>query len=97
MGGTGGVGVSVSVELRSRLASRIKALLGSKGLSSEELAESSAISPSRIKRLLDGRSIRITANELTLIAAVLGTPVYSLFIPTASAIDVVSLEIVEES
>jgi transcriptional regulator with XRE-family HTH domain len=88
--------VADSVELRSRIVGRIKALLGSKGISNEQLAERSSLRPARIKRILAGRFIRITANELTLIAAVLSTPVYGLLIPTDPAIEVEALEVIEK-
>jgi hypothetical protein len=95
-GGAEGVGVADSVELRSRNVDRIKALLGSKGISNEQLAERSSLRPTRIKGILAGRFIRITANELTLIAAVLSTPVYCLLIPTDPAIEVEALEVIEK-
>lgn len=78
--------MAASVVLRSRLADRIKALLGEKGLSSAELAERSALPPSRIDRILDGRLARITLHDITVIAAVLGVPVYSLLLPPGSAV-----------
>lgn len=88
--------MAVSGELRSRIADRIKALLGAKGLSSEELATRTALKPKRINHILSGRFIRLTANELTLIADVLGTPVYCLLVPVEPTVEVVSLEVVEQ-
>jgi transcriptional regulator with XRE-family HTH domain len=86
----------VSAKLRSRFADRVRALLGKKGLSDKKLAERSALPPSRIDRILAGRLVPLTFRDMTLIAAVLGVPVYALLLPTSPAVEVVSLEVVEE-
>lgn len=70
------------------LVSRIESrrCLARRGLSNAELAKLSALPPSRIDRILDGRLARITLHDITVIAAVLGVPVYSLLLPPGSAV-----------
>jgi transcriptional regulator with XRE-family HTH domain len=71
-------------------------LLGERGLSKEDLAERSALPSSRVDRILAGRLVPLTFRDMTVIAAVLGLPVHALLLPTGSAVEVVSLEVVEE-
>ena len=86
----------VGLALRSRFAERVKALLGHKDLSNKELAERSALPAGRVDRILDGRLVGITFRDITVIATVLETPVYSLLVATDATVEVVPLEIVEE-
>ncbi|MGY2737050.1 DNA-binding Xre family transcriptional regulator [Sphingomonas sp. UYP23] len=88
--------MTVQLELRSRFADRVNALLGDKGLSNKELAERSALPADRVDRILDGRLVGITFRDITVIAAVLETPVYSLLVAANPTVEVVPLEIVEE-
>jgi transcriptional regulator with XRE-family HTH domain len=94
--GADGIAVRDSAEVRSRFADRVQALLGEMGLSKDELAERSALPSSRVDRILAGSLIPVTFRDMTVIAAVLGTPVYALLLPTGPAVEVVSLEVVEE-
>ncbi|WP_457355342.1 helix-turn-helix domain-containing protein [Sphingomonas sp. UYP23] len=71
-------------------------MLGDKGLSNKELAERSALPADRVDRILDGRLVGITFRDITVIAAVLETPVYSLLVAANPTVEVVPLEIVEE-
>lgn len=95
MGGTEGVGVAKSSVLRSRFADRVRALLGEAGLSSKELAARCKLPLKRIDSILEGRLIRITMRDMTVIAGVLGTPLYCLLVPV-EPVAVVPFEIVEE-
>jgi len=94
--GSEGIAVRDSAEVRSRFADRVQALLGEMGLSQDELAERSALPSSRVDRILAGSLIPVTFRDMTVIAAVLGKPVYALLLPTSAAVEVVSLEVVEE-
>jgi transcriptional regulator with XRE-family HTH domain len=94
--GAEGIAVRDSAEVRSRFADRVQTLLGEMGLSKDELAERSALPSSRVDRILAGSLIRVTFRDMTVIAAALGTPVYALLLPTSPAVEVVSLEVVEE-
>lgn len=96
VGGTEGVSVSKGVLLRSRFGDRVKALLSQSGLSSEELAERSAIPAKRIESILSGSLIRLTLRDMSLIASVLGTPLYCLLVPADAPLSVVPFEVVEE-
>ena len=94
--GAEGIAVRDSAEVRSRFADRVQTLLSEMGLSKDELAERSALPSSRVARILAGSLIPVTFRDMTVIAAVLGTPVYALLLPTGPAVEVVSLEVVEE-
>lgn len=94
--GAEGIAVRDSAEVRSRFADRVQALLGEMGLSKDELAERSALPSSRVDRILAGSLVPVTFRDMTVIAAVLRTPVHALLLPTSSAVEVVSLEVVEE-
>ena len=95
-GGAEGFPVPDSAELRSRFADRVRALLGELGLSTEELVERSALPSRRVDRILAGSLVSVTFRDMTVIADVLGKPVYALLLPAGPAIEVVSLEVVEE-
>lgn len=88
--------MAVGIELRSRFADRVNTLLNVKGLSKENLAERSALPASRVDRILTGSLVPITFRDMTVIAAVLGVPVHALLLPASPAVEVVSLEVVEE-
>ena len=90
------IAVPESAELRSRFADRVQALLGELGLSKEDLTERSELPSNRIDRILAGSLVPLTFRDMTIIAAVLGKPVHALLLPTSSAVEVVSLEVVEE-
>jgi ribosome-binding protein aMBF1 (putative translation factor) len=94
--GAEGIAMRDSAEVRSRFADRVQALLGEMGLSKDELAERSALPASRVDRILAGSLVPVTFRDMTVIAAVLGTPVHALLLPTNAAVEVVSLEVVEE-
>jgi transcriptional regulator with XRE-family HTH domain len=94
--GSEGIAVRDSAEVRSHFADRVQALLGEMGLSKDELAERSALPSSRVDRILAGSLVPVTFRDMTVIAAVLGTPVYALLLPTSAAVEVISLEVVEE-
>jgi len=94
--GAEGIAVRDSAEVRSRFADRVQALLGKMGLSKDELAERSALPSSRVDRILAGSLVPVTFRDMAVIAAVLGTPVHALLLPTNAAVEVVSLEVVEE-
>ena len=94
--GSEGIAVRDSAEVRSRFADRVQALLGKMGLSKDELAERSALPSSRVDRILAGSLVPVTFRDMTVIAAVLGTSVHALLLPTSAAVEVVSLEVVEE-
>lgn len=94
--GAEGIAVPDSAELRSRFADRVQALLSEMGLSKDELAERSALPSTRVDRILAGSLVPVTFRDIIVIAAVLGTPVHALLLPTSSAVEVVSLEVVEE-
>lgn len=64
--------------LRQRFAKRVKAALGETGLSSDDLAAKSALSVRRIENILDGRHVRITLADMSIIACVLRTPLSNL-------------------
>jgi transcriptional regulator with XRE-family HTH domain len=94
--GAEGIAVRDSAEVRSRFAGRVQALLGKMGLSKDELAERSALPSSRVDRILAGSLVPVTFRDMTVIAAVLGTSVHVLLLPTRAAVEVVSLEVVEQ-
>lgn len=84
------------VVLRSRFGDRVKVLLTETGISTEELAERSAIPAKRIQNMLNGSFIRITLRDMSIIAAALNTPLYNLLAPTDAPLPVVSFEVVEK-
>ncbi len=90
------IGAPNSLELRSRFADRVRALLGELGLSKDDLVERSALPSGRVDRILAGSLVPLTFRDLTIIGAVLGMPVHTLLLPTSPAVEVVSLEVVEE-
>jgi predicted transcriptional regulator len=73
--------VAKGVVLRSRSGDRVKVLLNETGISTEELAERSAIPAKRIQNMLNGSFIRITLRDMSIIAAP-STPLYNLLAPT---------------
>ncbi len=96
MGGDQGVGVRKGVVLRSRFGVRVGALLGERGLTTGELATRAALPVGRVERILRGSFSRLTLREMSIIAGVLGAPLYSLLAPVDPAVEVVPFEIVEE-
>jgi len=94
--GSEGIAVRDSAKVRSHFADRVQALLGEMGLSKDELAERSALPSNRVDRILAGSLVPITFRDMTVIAAVLGTPVHTLLLPTSAAVEVVSFKVVEE-
>jgi transcriptional regulator with XRE-family HTH domain len=94
--GTERVRVINSVEVRSRFGARVRALLEEKGIASEELAKWCSLSPSRLYRILHGRLIPITFRDMTIIAAVLGTPLSALLVSADPSVEVVPLEVIEK-
>lgn len=95
-GGTEGDCVGKGVVLRSRFAERVKWLLGENGLTAEDLAERSAIPPTKLESILRGSLIGITIRDMSIIAAVLGTPLYYLLVPSETPLPVVPFEVVEK-
>lgn len=95
-GGTEGVCVQKGVVLRSRFGERVRTLLGQTGLSSEELAERSAIPAKRIESILSGSLIRITLRDMSIIAGVFGIPLYCFLVPADAPLPVVPFEVVEK-
>lgn len=55
------------------------------GLSSEDLAEQTALSKRRIEQILRRRPARVAARDVNVIVAVLGTTVSDLLIPADSS------------
>ena len=96
MGGAEGVGVAVSVEWRSLVADRIRALLRARGLSVQDLVQKVSLPPTQIDAILEARPVLVRSRDLDLIAAVLGTAAYVLFLPVDAPIEVVPFEIVEK-
>ena len=84
------------LEWRSRVADHIRSLLRAKGLSEQDLTEQVTLPAKRVEAILAARAVRVRASDLDLIAAVLGTAAYALFLPADAPIEVVPLEIVEQ-
>jgi len=85
------------LEWRSRVADHIRSLLREKGLTEQDLTERVTLPGKQVEAILAACVVRVRARDLDLIAAVLGTAAYALFLPVDAPIDVVPLEIVEQS
>lgn len=88
--------MAVSLEWRSLVADRIRALLRARGLSAQDLVEKVSLPPKQIDAILEARPVRVRSRDLDLIAAVLGTAAYVLFLPVDAPIEVIPFEIVEK-
>lgn len=83
--------------LRLRFADRVRAILGERGLTADDLAEQSTLPVSRIERILQGRHFPITLGEMGLIASVFGLTPYSFIAPVdVPIITLEALEIIEQ-
>jgi transcriptional regulator with XRE-family HTH domain len=85
------------LDWRSRVADRIRSLLRAKGLSEQDLTGRVTLPAQQVEAILAARAVRVRARDLDLIAAALGTAAYALFLPIEAPIEVVPLEIVEQS
>lgn len=85
------------LEWRSRVADHIRSLLRAKGLSEQDLTERVTLPAKRVEAILGARIVDVRAHDIDLIAAVLGTAAYTLFLPIDAPVEIVPLEIVEQS
>lgn len=88
--------MAASVEWRSLVADRIRTLLKARGLSAQDLTEKVELPAKQVVAILDARPVRVRSRDLDLIAAVLGTAAYALFLPADAPIEVIPFEIVEQ-
>ena len=93
---TRGVGVRKSAVLRSRFGERAAALLAETELSIADLAARCAFPVRRVENILRGSYIRLTLWDMSVIAGVLGTPLFNLLVPIDPTVAVVPLEVVKE-
>jgi transcriptional regulator with XRE-family HTH domain len=84
-----------SVVLRGRFGERVKTIIDAAGLSTIDLADRSELPVERIENILTGRFFDITLRDMTIIAHVLGSPLYNLLAPL-DMMCIEALEIVEE-
>ncbi len=85
-----------SLEWRLRVAAHIRSLLRAGGLSEQDLTERVTLPAKRVEAILAGRVVPVRACDLDIIAAVLGTAAYTLFLPVDAPIEVVPFEIIEQ-
>lgn len=85
------------LDWRSRVADHIRSLLRAKGLSEQDLTERVTLPAKHVEAILAARVVPVRARDLDLIAAVLGTAAFALFLPGDAPINVETLEIVEQS
>lgn len=90
------MGVRKSVVLRSRFGDRVRVLLGETGLPIGELAARAALPVERVEQILRGSFAGLTLNDMSIIAGVLGTSLFSLLVPVEPAVSVVPVEVIEE-
>lgn len=81
--------------LRARFGERVKTLLRDAGLTSADLAARSDLPVSRIERILHGRLIPLTLRDMSIIAGVLGTPLWGLLAPSDVATAVIAIQIIK--
>lgn len=81
--------------LRARFGERVKTLLRDAGLTSADLAARSNLPVSRIERILRGGLIPLTLRDMSIIAGVLGTPLWSLLAPSDVAAAVIAIQIIK--
>lgn len=85
-----------SLQWRSRVADQIRSLLRAKGLSAQDLTERVRLPAKQVEAILDARVVSVRARDLDLIAAVLGTAAFALFLPVDAPIEIVPFEVVEK-
>lgn len=85
-----------SAILRSRFADRATRLLATRGLALDELAARAGLPVARVSSILRGTLVAMTLADMSLIAGVLGAPLFGLLAPVELAVPVVSIEEVEK-
>jgi len=85
-----------SAILRFRFAKRATRLLAASGLPMDELAARAELPASRVACILRGTLVPITLLDMTLIASVLGCPLFGLLAPAELAGAVVTIEEIEK-
>lgn len=84
-----------ATKLRQQFGERAQIALAGLEITAHELASRSAMPLRRIEHILLGRWLRLTLRDMTIIAAVLGTPLTDLLGPLDTAVVVEALEIVD--
>ena len=82
--------------LRSRFGHRVRASLVETGLSVGDLAERAELPAGRVRRILGGTLVRLTLRDMSIIAGVVGTPLFNLLAPAGAIVPAVAVEEVEQ-
>lgn len=85
-----------SLVLRTLFGARVGALLIDLELESEALARLVDLPVTRIDKILTGRLVRITLDDMSRIACAFGVPLHDLLCPTPPAASIVAGQEIEE-